>query len=497
MPFEEVLRALGSSPRGLAVQDAARRLAIDGPNALPDPVRVPLLRTMLRQLRSPLAGILLAAAALSLVMGSHADAAFIAAVLLVNATIGGVQEWRAECGAHALRRMLRAHATVVRGGEAVEIDAREIVRGDLILLEPGASVPADGRLASAEGLEVDESLLTGESAPAAKDACAEAGPRTQPLADRASMVHAGTTVSRGRATAVVVATAGRTALGTLARDVERASRGKPPLVLRLERFTRVVGTACVVAAAAVALIGWLAQGHPPAHMAVFAVALAVSIVPEGLPVAITIALSIASRRMSRRGVIVRRLDAVEGLGSCTMILSDKTGTLTCNELTVREVRLPSRRRLEMSGQGFVPEGDLVPPRDGLDAEDRERLVRLVDGMVLCNEASLGNDGGSWRWRGDPTDIALLCFARKLGVSRDALLAERPESRRTCFEPEQRFASSVHDLHGTPWIHATGAPERIDAMCAANARPDLAAAREMAAAGLRVLAVADGPAERCG
>ncbi len=492
---DDALRAVDATREGLAAEEAARRLARDGPNALPEPRARGLARAMLAQFRSPLVAVLAAAIALSLAIGESADALFVAAVLAVNATIGGVQEWRADRSARALRAMLHMRATVVRDGRAADIDARAVVVGDLVLVESGDRVPADARLLADESLEVDESLLTGESTAVAKDAAWTPAAHRAPLAEQANMLHAGTTVARGRARAVVVATGARAALGRLAGDVERARRGTPPLVLRLERFTRAVGLATLVAAALVGLVGWLVRGHPPAQMAIFAVALAVSVIPEGLPVAITVALSVASRRMARRGVVVRRLAAVEGLGSCTIVLSDKTGTLTCNELTVRDVRLASGSRLEAGGAGFAPGGTVEPPRASLDARDRDDLDRLVDIAVLANEAALERIDGAWRWRGDPTEVALLAFARKLGASRGDRLAACPERSRTGFEAERRYSSAVHEIGGAPRLLAKGAPERIAAMCAPDAAPDLEAARAMAASGLRVLAFADGPVGR--
>ena len=490
-----MLRALDAAIEGLPEAEVGRRLARDGANAVAMTAPLGFARAVARQLRSPLVVVLGVAIALSLAVGAFVDAAFVAAVVAVNAAIGGFQEWRADASARALRAMLPPRATVVRAGRAVAVDATTIVAGDILLVESGDRVAADARLVESAGLEVDESLLTGESVPVGKDAGWRGTDAAVPLGERANMLHSGTTVVRGRGSAVVVATGSRSAVGRLAHGVDGAARGKPPLVLRLERFSRAIGGASLAAAVAVALVGWLWRGHAPLEMAVFAIALAVSVIPEGLPVAVTVALSIAARRMARRGVVVRRLDAVEGLGSCTLLLSDKTGTLTRNALAVREARLPSGTTLEVrdAESGAADDGShrVSPPVESLDAEDRAALARLLDACVLPNEAVLADGSGETPSRGDPIDLALLDFARELGVSRPERLASRPERRRTEFESDRRYASSVHGVDGAPVLFAKGAPERIAAMCGERAGVDLGAARTMAESGLRVLAMADG------
>ncbi len=489
MSRDRLLGLVGSATGGLGRAEAARRLARDGPNELPAAPPVRLARVMLRQVRNPLVVVLGAAIVLSLLAGAHTDALFIAVVIAVNATIGGVQEWRAERSAASLSLLLRVRATVVRDGEPIEIDAREVVVGDVLLVESGFHVAADARLLTESGLEVDESLLTGESTPVAKDDEWIADCPDTALADRTNMLHSGTSVVHGRGRAVVVATGLQSGIGRLARDVAAAAAGKPPLVERLERFSRVIGIYSLAAAVLVVGIGCLLRGYGLAEMAVFGVALAVSVIPEGLPVAITIALAVATRRMAKRGVIVRRLDAVEGLGSCTLVASDKTGTLTCNELTVREVRLASGRIMRIGGEGFLPEGSVEPAPDELDAGERAELARITEVATLCNEASLHRTARGWTQRGDPTEVALLVLARKLGVSREEMLAKHPEIGRVAFEPERRFALATHAFDSVVRTLAKGAPEQIALMCADGGGPDLEAARAMAASGLRVLAIA--------
>jgi magnesium-transporting ATPase (P-type) len=491
-----VASLLGAGVDGLEENEVRLRFEREGPNRLPRARPAGIGRTLLRQFRGPLIAVLAAAAAVSTAIGDLKDAGFILAVLLINALVGGSQEWRAERHSQALQRLLRVRAVVRRDGEVREIDAEELVPGDLVWLESGNRVPADLRLLHAHNLEVDESLLSGESLAVLK-ADRWRGPADTPLADRRNMAFAGSTVVRGRGRGLVVATGAATAVGRLAVDVLSLPPGRPPLLRRMERFSRVIGFAVVGAALAVALVGVLRHGHSPHEMFLFAVALAVSAIPEGLPVALTVALAVATRRMAQRRLIVRRLPAVEGLGSCTLIASDKTGTLTCNELTARCVVVADGTRYTVSGEGFAPLG-AVRREAGDGAEPPAALESIARAAVLCNEADLhpGERPGSWFWRGDPTDIALLCLARKLGLTKETELERHPRINEIPFEPEHRFAASFHAFgEGRVRVVVKGAPERLLPMCLR--RPGLPApaelALEMAREGFRVLALAEGPA----
>ncbi|HRQ71902.1 MAG TPA: HAD-IC family P-type ATPase [Phycisphaerales bacterium] len=495
MSAERAFEALGASPEGLASDEAARRLGEFGRNEVPLAGAAAWWRIIGRQFASPLIYLLIAAGVLSIAIGEHTDAGFIFAVVVLNAVIGTIQEWRAERSTQALQRLLSLRAAVVRDGEVREIDAAEVVAGDVVVLESGNRVPADLRLFRATGLEADESLLTGESMAVHKDATWMGEPGT-PVADQRNIANAGSTIVRGRGRGVVVATGADSAVGRVASEMHGAEAGRPPLFVRLDRFSKVVGVAVVIAAFAVALIGVFGQDRAPTEMVFFAVALAVSAIPEGLPVAITVALTVASRRMASRGVLVRRLGAVEGLGSCTLIASDKTGTLTCNELTVREVRLASGGALAVSGEGFVPEGEVLPV-EGSAPVDRDELDALARAAALCNEGDLHRDDGRWAWRGDPTDVALLALAHKLGVSRDDLLDRYQEITRIVFEPERRYAAHFHEANGGARVLVKGAPERVLEMCPGlggqETRALLGIAEDMAGRGMRVLAIAEGDA----
>jgi P-type Ca2+ transporter type 2C len=489
-----VLERVRATEHGLTQAEAEARLASAGPNRLPEREPPSWLRIFLRQFDSPLIYVLGAAAVVSLGLGEHVDAAFIFAVLMINAAIGAVQEWRAERSSRALQRLLRGRAAVLRDREVVEIDAEQVVPGDVLWLESGQRVPADVRLLGSHGLEVDESLLTGESLAVPKDP-AWRGEASAALGDRVNMGYAGSVVSRGRGRGVVVATGTQTMVGALARDVSAAAGGRPPLVERIERFTRVIGVAVLAAAALAAFLGVVVQGQGIGQMFLFAVAMAVSAIPEGLPVAMTVALSVAATRMSRRGVIVRRLAAVEGLGSCTLIATDKTGTLTCNELTVRRVQLPGGEAFDVSGHGYVPEGLVLADGVPVAAHGRSALDRLAQAAVLANEGHLHHRDSGWAWTGDPTDIALLAFAHKLGWRREEALESFPELDTIPFEAEHRYAATFHAGEAGVRAVVKGAPERVVEMCRWRGEADkqqaLRRAAELAEEGFRVLALAEG------
>ncbi|BCX02853.1 MAG: hypothetical protein KatS3mg053_0791 [Candidatus Roseilinea sp.] len=392
LPADRVLDELGVTQDGLSASAVAERRQRYGPNELPTAQPPTVWQIILHQFQSPLIYILLIAGAVSLVIGDVKDAVFIFGVVVLNATLGAVQEWRAEQSAAALQSALKIKARVRRDGEAQIVDAQELVPGDIVLLESGDRVPADLKLLQSNNLATDESFLTGESVAVNKDAThvAEAD---APVGDRASMAYAGATVTTGRGLGVVIATGLHTEIGDIAKATAMSEATKPPLVIRMEHFVHVISVVVLVAAAVLAAIS-LAQGVPLMQVFVLAVALAVSAIPEGLPVALTVVLSIAGRRMAARNVIVRKMTAVEGLGSCTLIASDKTGTLTVNEQTVRLVISGAGERFDVSGPGYTGEGEITLAAGGGDGKvekdegARERLEALARAAVICNEASL-------------------------------------------------------------------------------------------------------------
>ncbi len=499
LPVDAVLQQLGSGPNGLSAVEAERRLAEDGPNVIPEPPLPSAWAVFLRQFLSPFIYVLMFAGGLSAYLGEWSDATFIGAVLVLNAVIGGFQENRAQHSAAALRRLVPAHARVLRDGDVVELDAMDLVRGDVLLLASGDRVPADVRLLDAPALRCDESLLTGESKAVAKEA-ATVLEATTGLADRLNMAHAGTLVTFGRGTGVVVATGAGTTVGRLAGDLARPVEADPPLLVRMRQFT--LGVSVVIALVAVGLGAIEAGRGTPLHeVALMAIALSVAAIPEGLPVALTVALAIGMTRMARRRVVVRRLLAVESLGSCTVIASDKTGTLTLNELTATRITLPGEPAWEVTGAGTEPYGELLLP-GGEDVRHLTLVDRLALATVLCNEAVLAHTEGGWTHHGDAVDVALLVLAHKVGVTRTQALRARPQVAAIPFESERRYAATRHSGPDGDEVMVKGAIERVLSMCTweATAEGDrpldvveaLAAADRLTAMGCRVIAVAGGP-----
>lgn len=492
--LDTIQTTLRTADTGYSSTEATSRLAEYGRNQLPHRPPPAWWQIVLRQFRSPLIYILGMAAIVSLAINEPTDAAFIAAVLCLNAAIGGYQEWRAEQNAQALQKLLRIRATVLRDGDVTEIDAEEVVPGDVVCLESGNRVPADLRLLHEHGLEVDESLLTGESMAVTKDAD-WSGEENVPLGDRLNMAFAGSIVTRGRAEGIAVSTGGATHVGQLALDVVESRGGRPPLLERMERFTHVIAAVVLVAAATVGLLGVLLRGQTVSEMFLLGVALAVSAIPEGLPVAMTVALAVATSRMAKRGVIVRKLTAVEGLGSCTLIATDKTGTLTVNEMTAREAWLPDGTTIEFTGEGFNPTGNALHDGRPIVPNEHPGLDLLARTAVLCNEADLHHTNGSWAGRGDAVDIAFLAMGHKLGWIHEKALTGHPQVNEIPFESERQFAATFHKVGDRVCVFVKGAPERTIAMCDERDQSSLwlAQAESMAARGLRVLALAEGDA----
>ncbi len=506
LPADEALALLGVSEAGLDTAEVEARRAMFGPNVLPRRERIGVLAMYLRQFKSPLVYLLLIAAAVSLGVGELTDALFIFIVLQANAIIGTYQEHRAEVSAAALDALVPNFAVVVRDGAPQRIDARDLVPGDIVRLVSGALVPADLRMLAAQEFAVDESLLTGESVPVEKDAGTLAAADSA-LIDRDNMLYAGTTVLSGRVTGAVAATGAATEVGQIAAALARREVAQPPLVARLARFSRRIG---IITLVLIGLIGavQLAQGVPLATVFLVAVALAVAAIPEGLPAAITIALAVATNRMVRRNVIVRALPAVEGLGSCTVIASDKTGTLTCNELTVKRVLLfsdtTSDTTVDVGGEGYLPIGEVTSEGRDLSDAQEELLRGLAATGALCNEATLHLDGPTVEHIGDTVDVAFLVLAAKLGLEQRILQAQQPQLGIIPYEPQRKFAALFtrddrdHVARGSEeaapaLAHVKGAAETIVPMCdGVDAASVLAAADDMAAQGYRVLAVARGP-----
>ncbi len=483
-PGRDVASALGTGPDGLSEAEAQARLDAFGPNELPEERGAGLLRLAGRQFASPLIAILLVAAAVAAALGQLVDAVVIALALLINAVIGFVEETRAERSMAAIRRIVPGLALVVRDGRERSCAPRLLVPGDVVVVREGMRVPADCRVLRAAALAVDESALTGESEPVGKDAA----PATAdaPIADRPSMLLLGSLVTRGHGRAVVTATGSDTEIGRLAGRMRGIARVPTPLEERMARFARLIAGAVLAVCAAGLAVG-LVRGEPFADVGIAVVALAVAAIPEGLPIVLTVALAISMQRMARRRVVVRRLAAVETLGSCTAIGSDKTGTLTMNRMEVRVV--------EADGASWEP-GDEV------SAAVRRALVAAA----LCNDASAVAADDGYETTGDPTEAALLVAAARAGLDRDALDEERPRLAEVPFEAERRTMLTINRVGDRVVAYLKGAPEAVLERCAEgpDGGPlDRAAAHDhaeaLAAQGMRVIATAerhlDGAPER--
>ena len=498
----------GDVAGGLTVTAVKERIVRHGPNALPEPLKRSVFMVFLQQFRSPLIYILFIAAALAGALGNLDDAAVILAVVMVNALIGTYQERRAERSMAALRRLSTLHVRVLRDGREQDIEARELVPGDVLLLAAGDAIGADARLVEVASFDVAEAALTGESVPVTKGTSPL--PVATVLADRRNMVFSGTCATAGRARAVVTATGTHTEIGAIARMTEEAQEPKTPLELRIAQFGRYLVAGALILFAAVVTLGLL-RGMPFADVVMVAISQMVSMVPEGLPVAMTIALAVGMQRMAGRGAIIRRLAAVETLGSTTVICSDKTGTLTRNEMTVGQLWLPAGRRVRVGGVGYLPQGDLRELDGGnervLDCAD-PALVALLEGSALCNDAEVvppHDHASPWTILGDPTEAALLVAAAKAGIDYRALRGQAPRDAELPFDSDSKMmATRHHGFETSRRVYVKGAPEAVLRLCVADGEAVLQAAREeadaMAGRALRVLAVAtvaDDPLDAAG
>jgi P-type Ca2+ transporter type 2C len=489
-----------SSASGLSEPDAARRLAEYGPNELEATQTPPPWRLLFEQFKNVLILILLAAVVLSVALGHATEAIVISVIVLLAALLGFVQEYRAERAIEALRRMAAPTAAVLREGTERDIPARELVPGDLVLLRPGDKVPADGRLSETVNLQVEESALTGESLPVEKQTAALAGGKL-PVGDRTNTVYAGTAITYGRGRALVVATGMETEFGSIARLLQTVERAKTPMQQGLDKLGMALARIALVVVLLVVGLGLL-RGQPFLEMLLFGAALAVAVVPEALPAVITISLTLAAQRMVKRNALVRRLPATETLGSVSIICSDKTGTLTKDEMTVRKVFVAGQM-LDASGAGYEPNGDYS--YNGSRVEPPPALIETLRAAVLASDAQLvrSETDRQWQIRGDPTEGALVVAAAKAGLHRPELITQFPRLNEIPFTSERKRMTTLHQTtDGTTVACTKGAPEIILTRCTRQLGPSgetaldtasrdtlLAVAQELAGAALRVLAVA--------
>ncbi|TAK52143.1 MAG: cation-translocating P-type ATPase [Betaproteobacteria bacterium] len=478
LPATEVVARLDSdAARGLSAAEARARLAKYGRNALPAAATVPAWRRFLAQFESPLVLLLLAAVAVSLLVwwveGPHGipyEALTILAIVLANAVLGFVQEERAEAAVAALARLSAAVATVLRDGAPVSIPAAQLVPGDILLLEEGATIPADARVLESVSLRTAEAALTGESTPVAKDVAP--APQEAALADRAGMLYSGTAVTYGHGRAVVTATASATEVGRIAGLLHATQAEQTPLQVQLDRLGRTLGL--VVIAIAIIVAATILGLHRDFSLValtgvlLYTVALAVSAVPEGLAAVTTVVLSLGMQRMARRNAIVRKLSAVETLGSTTVICSDKTGTLTRNEMTVRAV-VTASGRTEVTGTGYEPTGELLAGGAALgNGDQRIEVERTLAVGFLANNAALVERDGRWAVHGDPTEAALKAAALKAGLSAERLAQRFGRAGEIPFSSERKMMSTAHTDARHPEqlvLFSKGAPDVLLGCCA--------------------------------
>jgi len=459
---DETLAAQHSTTTGLSADEAARRLAEHGPNRLTPPQRRGPFMRFLLQFHNVLIYVLLAAAAVTALLAHWVDTAVIVGVVVINAFIGFIQEGKAEQAMDAIRRMLSPEATVLRGGRRQVVAADKLVPGDIVLLQSGDKVPADLRLLNVKNLRIEEAALTGESTAVEKDSTAVDAHAA--LGDRFCMAYSSTLVVYGQGTGVVVATADDTEIGRISAMLQEVQTLTTPLLRQMETFGRWLTVAIMALAALTFLFGWLVHHYGLGDMFLAAVSMAVAAIPEGLPAVLTITLALGVQRMAGRNAIVRRLPAVESLGAVTTICTDKTGTLTRNEMTVQRV-ITATETFEVSGSGYAPHGGFA--RDGreVDMAEYTHVQDLLRAGLLCNDATLQEEEGQWQISGDPTEGALIPLLLKAGMDEHFERGALPRSDHIPFESEHRFMATLHHDHsGHAFIFVKGAVEQLLAMC---------------------------------
>ncbi len=499
---EAVFSELDAGPTGLDATAASRRLEKFGPNRLPEsPPRGPLMR-LLAQFHNLFIYVLLCAAAIAGAMGHWVDTFVIFGVVLVNAVIGFVQEGKAEDALRAIRDMLSSQAMVLRNGRHVSLPAEELVPGDIVLLQSGDKVPADLRLLRAKGLQIQEAVLTGESVavekgtdPVAEDAA---------LGDRLCMAYSGTLVTHGQASGIVVATGAATEIGRISGLVAQVQTLTTPLLRQMAVFSRRLTAAVLILALTMFVFGVFVRGFSTGEMFMTVVGLAVAAIPEGLPAILTVTLAMGVTRLARCNAIIRRLPVIETLGSVSVICSDKTGTLTRNEMTVQSVATENHL-YTVEGTGYIPRGGFLLDDKPIEADQAPLLLETIRAGLLCNDATLEQKADGWRVHGDPMEGALVVLAVKATLEPEEERRRLPRSDLIPFESEHKFMATLHHRHdGSAVIYLKGAPEQVLARCAAVKGPegrDLPIDRAswqnkveaLASRGQRVLAVACKPA----
>jgi magnesium-transporting ATPase (P-type) len=461
VPADVALQAHACTADGLTTEEACLRLRVHGQNRLPEASRPSALRRLVLQFHSVLIYVLLGAAVVTFALGHAVDTAVILAVVVANALIGFVQEGKAERAMEALRGMLAPRAAALRDGRRVGLDAADLVPGDMVLIEAGDRIPADLRLVQARGLQVQEAMLTGESLPVEKQVQAVAA--SAPLGDRACLAFGGTLVTAGQGRGVVVGTGAGTEIGRISGLLSGVEPLVTPLVRQMDRFAKGLTLAILVASGLLLMVGHQFGHRSFEELFMAVVGLVVSAIPEGLPAVLTITLAVGVQAMARRNAVVRRLPSIETLGAVSVICTDKTGTLTRNEMVVASVSLRGAT-LSVTGEGYAPTGELRGEGSG-EHDPHPALEALARACALCNDSALHHRDGQWAVEGDPMEGALLAFAGKAGVELGRIGQQWPRLDAIPFDPRHRFMASLHrNQEGHAVAMVKGAPERLLGMC---------------------------------
>jgi Ca2+-transporting ATPase len=493
VPFKEVFETLGTSEKGLTDGEVKQRLAKYGPNKLSEEEKINKFKILLHQFTSPLIYILIIAGIVTIFLKEYVDSGVIFSVVILNAIIGFIQEFKAEESVRALKKMVVPKAKVLRDSKEKEINSEELVPGDIVLLASGVRVPADVRLFKTIELRIDESMLTGESIPSEKITSPIKEANLTP-GDQKNMAFMGTVVVNGRAKSIVVETGGSTVLGSIAREVKGIGLVKAPLQEKIYHFAKAIGFLVMAASTLLFLIGLLV-GESAKVMFMTAVAAAVATIPEGLPIVVTIALAIGVARMARQNAIIRKLPAAETLGSTTVIGSDKTGTLTKNEMTIKLI-YDGKHTYEVTGSGYDPKGEILHEGMPVDSKEMKHLIHVLRIGLLCNESNIYQEDGQYKVDGDPTEGALIVSAMKVGVKPEEDKGKYPQIAIVPFESDYGYMATLHKHRGGKIIFVKGAPERVLEMCIQSAygmelikKDILHVANDFAKEGLRVLSFA--------
>lgn len=476
--IDDVLKYFESTTKGLSTEQAKNNLEKYGKNELPKKKQDSILKLFISQFENPIEIILVVTVILSFIAGEVIDAIALIFIILVDVVMGTYEEWKARRDADALVNMIKATSKVIRDGKEIIIDSSDVVVGDILVLESGDKISADARIIECHNFQVDESALTGESLNVYKNN--NTLEEDISLADRKNMIYAGTSVTTGRAKAVVVATAINTEIGRIADKVTNTKEEKSPLTIRIEKFSKQISIIIVIVAIITTIV-LLVKGYPISEIFLCVIALSVSAMPEGLPLALTMALTIASKRMAKKNVIVKKLNAVESLGSCTVIASDKTGTLTVNEQTAKEIILKDGSIYEITGTGYNGDGKVVPS-NGADIKNAEYIAMLG---AINNEAHLEKKKDKWESFGDSIDIAFLSLAEKLKIKNKPKVIESIP-----YESENQYSAVFYERDGETYCTVKGSIEKVMEFSEEN-KLYFEQNEDLTSRGYRVIAIADG------